>query len=30
MEVIIDMFLFFLIKHLINASFNKSLFRLKI
>jgi hypothetical protein len=30
MEVIIDMFLFFLIKHLINASFYKLLFHVKI
>jgi hypothetical protein len=30
MEVIIDMFLFFLIKHLINSSFYKLLFHVKI
>jgi hypothetical protein len=30
MKVIIDMFLFFLIKHLINASFYNLLFHVKI
>jgi hypothetical protein len=30
MKVVVDMFLFFLIKHLINASFYKLLFYVKI